>query len=77
MVLRVFVGHDLDADNVALLRDGTLSAVLHHDLRADMRGAIRQVLRHHRMVPGAPTSVAAHPQVITPYNVPPRLAIEV
>ncbi len=71
--LMVFVGHDLDADNLALLRAGVLSAVLHHDLRADARSALRQLLRHHRLVPGAPTSVTAEVQVVTPYNVPARL----
>ena len=68
-----FVGHDLDSDNVELLRAGALSAVLHHDLNADMRRAIRQVLRHHRLVPGAPTSVPANVEVVTPYNLPARL----
>ncbi len=70
---RVFLGHDLDADNLDLLRDGTLTAVLHHDLRADLRRACQQVLRHHHLLPGAPASVPAPVQVITPYNVPPRL----
>jgi LacI family transcriptional regulator len=69
-----FVGHDLDADNLVLLTDGVLSAVLHHDLRADMSAAIRQVLRHHQLIPGAPTSVPAGVQVVTPYNIPARLA---
>jgi LacI family transcriptional regulator len=68
-----FIGHDLDADNLTLLREGVLSAVLHHDLRADMRAAIRQVLRHHQLLRGAPTSVPAGVQVITPYNIPDRL----
>lgn len=71
--VKVFLAHDLDADNIALLRDGTLAAVLHHDLRSDMRAAIRQVLRFHRLLPGAPASILASPQVITPYNVPHRL----
>jgi LacI family transcriptional regulator len=71
--VQAFIGHDLDADNVALLRDGVLSAVLHHELRADMRAAIRQVLRFHRLLPGAPTSVLASPELITPFNVPHRL----
>lgn len=70
---RVFLAHDLDMDNVALLRNGTLSAVLHHDLRSDMRAAIRQVLRFHRLLAGAPASVLASPEVVTPYNVPHRL----
>lgn len=69
----VFVGHDLDRDNVELLRAGALSAVLHHDLHADMRRAMRQVMRHHGLLPGAPTSFAAAVEVVTPHNVPPRL----
>lgn len=68
-----FVGHDLDADNLPLLRSGVLTAVLHHDLRVDLRAALVQLLRAHRVVPGAPTSQASAPQVVTPYNVPPRL----
>ena len=48
-----FVGHDLDADNLALLRTGVLTAVLHHDLRADLRAALTQLLRAHRLLPGA------------------------
>jgi LacI family transcriptional regulator len=70
---RVFIGHDLDRDNLDLLREGALQVVLHHDLHADMRRAMRQVMRHHRLLPGAPTSVAAGVEVVTPYNVPGRL----
>ncbi|WP_347353280.1 LacI family DNA-binding transcriptional regulator [Intrasporangium sp.] len=70
----VLIGHDLDADNLELLRAGRIDAVLHHDLRADLRAALRQVLRHHGLVPGAPTSVPAGVQVITPYNVPARIS---
>lgn len=70
---RAFIAHDLDADNLELLRGGRLSAVLHHDLQADMRRAMRQVMRHHGLLPGAPTSVPANVEVITPHNVPPRI----
>lgn len=69
----VFVAHDLDEDNLDLLRSGVLTAVLHHDLHADMRAGVRQVMRAHRLVPGAPTSVAAHVEVVTAYNIPPRI----
>ncbi len=48
-----FVGHDLDADNLALLHTGVLTVVLHHDLRADLRVALTQLLRAHRLLPGA------------------------
>lgn len=72
-VRAVHIGHDLDDDNLDLLRTGRLAAVLHHDLRADMRAALRQVLRFHRLLPGAPTSVPAEVQVVTRYNVPARI----
>lgn len=68
-----FVAHDLDDDNLALLREGRLSAVLHHDLQADMRRAIRQVMRHYGFLPGAPTSVPANVEVVTPHNIPARM----
>jgi LacI family transcriptional regulator len=35
----VFVAHDLDDESTVLLRERRLSAVLHHDLRQDMRRA--------------------------------------
>lgn len=68
-----FVAHDLDADNLPLLRSGVLTVVLHHDLRADLRAGLTQVLRAHRLVPGAPTSLPSPPQVVTPWNIPVRL----
>jgi LacI family transcriptional regulator len=69
----VYLGHDLDADNGPLLLAGRLSAVLHHDLRTDLRRACQQVLRFHRLLPGAPTSMPSQVEVVTPHNVPPRL----
>jgi LacI family transcriptional regulator len=69
----VHVAHDLDQDNLELLHTHTLTAVLHHDLHADARNAIRQVLRYHRLLPGAPTSTPANVQVVTPLNIPGRL----
>ena len=68
-VCRVFVAHDLDADNRRLLRDGRISVVLHNDLRADARVAIRSILQQHGALPVEavrPTPI----QVVTPYNVP-------
>jgi LacI family transcriptional regulator len=73
---RVFVAHDLDADNLDLLRTGVVSAVLHHDLQADMRRALRQIMRANHVLPGAPTSVPANVEVVTPYNIPGRLRPE-
>lgn len=66
----VFVAHDLDGDNQALLRTRRISAVLHHDLRADMRRACRLLLRARGILPGKPASIPSQVQVVTPYNEP-------
>ena len=65
-----FVAHDLDGDNRALLRTRQISAVLHHDLRADMRRACRLLLQAHGALPGSPLNVPSQIQVITPFNEP-------
>jgi LacI family transcriptional regulator len=66
---RVFVGHDLDADNLTLLRRHQITAVLHHDLRADARQACRLLLQWHGAIPGRASSAPSAIQVVTPYNV--------
>ena len=68
-VCRVFVAHDLDADNRRLLREGRLSVVLHNDLRADARLAMRLILQERGALPAEPVRPAPI-QVITPYNLP-------
>jgi LacI family transcriptional regulator len=67
---RVYVAHDLDGDNRALLRTRKISAVLHHDLRADMRRACRLLLQARGVLPGKPASIPSQVQVVTPYNEP-------
>ena len=66
---RVFIAHDLDADNRRLLRDGRISVVLHNDLRADARLAMRLILQEHRALPPEPVRPAPI-QVVTPFNLP-------
>ena len=66
---RVFVAHDLDADNRRLLREGRISAVLHNDLRADARLALRLILQERGALPVEPVRPVPI-QVITPYNIP-------
>lgn len=65
----VFAAHDLDADNRALLAEGRLTFVIHHDLRQDARSACQMIMAHHRMLPQdfqvAPSRVA----IATPYEV--------
>ena len=69
----VFVAHDLDADNVALLRSRRLTVVLHHDLRADMGRACRLLLQAGGILPGRPISRPSQVQVVTPFNEPAAL----
>jgi LacI family transcriptional regulator len=66
----VFLAHDLDRDNLRLLADGRLSAVLHHDLDQDVRHACHVVMQAHRALPGPVRSRFSATQVITPFNVP-------
>ncbi len=67
---RAFVAHDLDAENLALLQSGRLSAVLHHDLALDLRRACHVVMQTHGALPGAPHSWHSAVQVVTPHNIP-------
>jgi LacI family transcriptional regulator len=62
----VFVGNDLDKENAELLRAQRISAVLHRDLRGDLRRACLALLRAH------PEPVRTAIQVITPLNMPPE-----
>ena len=66
---RVFIAHDLDADNCRLLRAGRISAVLHNDLRADARTAMRLILQARGVLPAEPPRLTPV-GIVTPYNVP-------
>jgi LacI family transcriptional regulator len=67
---RAFIAHDLDAENLALLQAGQLSAVLHHDLALDLRRACSVVMQAHGALPGTPRSWHSGVQVVTPHNIP-------
>ena len=69
----MFVAHDLDRDNHALLRTGRLSAVLHHDLRHDLRRACQMIMQAHGALAGPPRSWHSAVQVVTPYDLPPSV----
>jgi LacI family transcriptional regulator, galactose operon repressor len=72
----MFIGHDLDHDNLRLLRAGRISAILHHDLRQDLRVACQHIMRAHGALPAA--AVGEHfnaaslspVQIVTPFNLP-------
>jgi LacI family transcriptional regulator len=67
---QVFVGHDLDRDNLQLLHDERLTAVLHHDLRYDMRLACHIIMQAQGAIDGPIESVRSPIHVVTPYNIP-------
>ncbi len=67
---RVFIAHDLDRDNLALIQSRRITAVLDHDLRQDMRRACHVIMQANGAIDGAVESVASQINVITPYNVP-------
>lgn len=67
---RVFIGHDLTPDNIALLRTGTISALLHYDLKQDIQRCCRIIMHAHGALP-QPDAGASQVEVITPFNVPP------
>ncbi|RED14175.1 LacI family DNA-binding transcriptional regulator [Pontivivens insulae] len=68
----LFVAHDLDRANRALIASGAIDIILHHDLRADMQNVFRAFLHHHRLVAGQPEDLMSPVQVITRENCPPR-----
>lgn len=65
---RVFVAHDLDADNRALLALGRIGYVLHHDLKQDVRTIYRLLLEHHQMASAAGPVALSEIAVVTPFN---------
>ncbi|MEY8877362.1 MAG: LacI family DNA-binding transcriptional regulator [Leptothrix sp. (in: b-proteobacteria)] len=67
---RCFIGHDLDADNLALLRAGRIHALLHHDLRQDLRRACLQLMAAHGVSGLAEVPGLSNVDVITPFNLP-------
>lgn len=72
-VCAAYVAHDLNPETVTLLREGAVSAVLHHDLQHDMRRACGAIMRAHGALPGAVATQPSPIQVITPHNIPPAL----
>ena len=60
-VCRVFIAHDLDADNRRLLREGRISVVLHNDLRTDARLAMRLILQERGALPVEPPRSSPDP----------------
>ncbi|MDT8840003.1 substrate-binding domain-containing protein [Paraburkholderia fungorum] len=69
-----FIGHDLDKDNVQLLRAGRIQAILHHDLRQDMRSACHHIMHFHKLLPASSVASSSSVVVVTPENIPDHIA---
>ncbi|OSQ45948.1 LacI family DNA-binding transcriptional regulator [Thalassospira sp. MCCC 1A01428] len=67
---QVYIAHDLDSENITLLQQGKLSAVLHHDLRQDMRTACHHIMAWHRLLPETAIAPPSDIHIITPANIP-------
>jgi LacI family transcriptional regulator len=63
-----YIGHDLDAENRALLQEGRIDAIIDHDLVADARDALRAILYHHRRIESHHPAQPSRAMVVTPYN---------
>ncbi|MDW9358008.1 LacI family DNA-binding transcriptional regulator [Sinorhizobium meliloti] len=66
----LFVAHDLDEDNLDLLRRGLVQFVLHHDLKTDVRMAFHAVLERRGALRASEKRHLSAVEVITPYNLP-------
>ncbi|MBN3751708.1 LacI family transcriptional regulator [Paraburkholderia sp. Tr-20389] len=70
----LFIAHDLDRDNIRLLREGKVQAILHHELRQDMRSACHHVMHYHKLLPASAVSPSSSVVVVTPENIPEHIA---
>jgi LacI family transcriptional regulator len=66
----VFIAHDLDQENRALINAGDLSFIMHHDLRADLNKVFQAFLTHHKLTRQLPDSAKSDIHIITPFNLP-------
>lgn len=65
-----FVAHDLDRENIALLRRGVVDFVLHHDLTDDMRSLQAATLGAHGLIPWQPQRHSSEVRIVGPHNIP-------
>lgn len=70
---KMYIAHDLDADNRDLIAQGQLNFVLHHDLMADLATVFHAFLHHHKLMPNPPLQTMSNVQIVTPENIPAKL----
>jgi LacI family transcriptional regulator len=67
---QVFIAHDLAPANVTLLRSGSMTALLHHDLKQNILRCCRFIMHAHGALPEADAGSASPIELITPFNIP-------
>lgn len=72
---KVYIAHDLDEENIDLLRAEKLTAVIHHDIRQDLQNAFTQIAAYHKLIPPFQNQMHSDIQIITPLNLPNRVSI--
>ncbi|MDB5525648.1 MAG: putative transcriptional regulatory protein LacI family [Rhizobium sp.] len=65
-----FVAHDLDQDNLDLLRQEKLHFVLHHNLNSDAGSVFRTFLKARHAIPQLAGPALSAIEIITPFNLP-------
>lgn len=63
----VFIGHDLDQENRALLMSHKLDLIIDHDLEEDVRRAFSHILMFQKVIPKA-SLPESKINIVTPYN---------
>lgn len=71
----IYIAHDLDEENIDLLRAEKITAVIHHDIAQDLRSAFTQIAAYHKLIPPYQSQLNSDIQIITPLNLPNRVSI--
>ncbi|MEM1363003.1 MAG: LacI family DNA-binding transcriptional regulator [Pseudomonadota bacterium] len=66
----MYIAHDLDRENRALIQARQLDFILHHDLQVDVRNAFSAFLAFHRLTTERVTAPISTVKVVTPENLP-------
>lgn len=72
---KVYIAHDLDEENIDLLRAEKLTAVIHHDILQDLQNAFTQIAAYHKLIPPFQNQMHSDIQIITPLNIPNRVSM--
>ena len=70
----IYIAHDLDEENIDLLRAEKITAVIHHDVAQDLRNAFTQIAAYHKLIPPYQNQLNSDIQIITPLNLPNNLS---